>query len=144
MFPLRLGRFFFLGSLTYLASRYACIHAVSLFTHCRLRISIAFCEVASGESPTKKDCRQHGMRRADKWDSSLFCWPGNVGVSQRSVRQFRTDVITRQREYRRRFILSMFSISPIGNSASTNEIKLLMFVSHKHMFSDKSLYNFCR
>lgn len=66
-------------------------------------------------SPTKKDRHQHGIRCVDKWDSSLSCWYGNISVSQRSVRQFRADVITRQREYRRRFILSMSGTSPIGN-----------------------------
>lgn len=67
------ARFFFLESLTHLAPR-ASTYTPFLSLHIAvLRISIAFCEVASGESPTKKDCRQHGIRHVDKWGSSLSC-----------------------------------------------------------------------
>lgn len=73
------------------------VHAVSPFTR-RLRISIVFFVRQPPASPTKKDCRRRGIRHVDKWDSSLSCWPSNISVSRRSVRQFRADVITLDKE----------------------------------------------
>jgi len=103
--PSHLNRFFFLGFLTYLAPRYMYQHiCFSLYTpstnlYCFLWGSL-------WQIQRKKECRQRGIR-VDKWDSSLSCWSGNINVSQRSVRQFKADVITRQREYKRWFILSV-------------------------------------
>lgn len=102
--PSRLGRFFFLRSLTYSSSDgtslrvstytlFLPLHAVYEFL-----LFFFFCEIAFGESPTKKDCRRRGIRHVDKWDSSLSCWPSNISVSRRSVRQFRADVITLDKE----------------------------------------------